>query len=70
MHCATSLREAQILLERWRHQYNTVRPLSAIRYLPPAPEIEMAAFILGHVALPESQILLSPEILITDQAQN
>ena len=31
---------------------------------------EMAAFILGHGDQPESQILLSPEILIPDQAQN
>ena len=31
---------------------------------------EMAAFILGHGGQPESQILLSPEILIPDQAQN
>jgi hypothetical protein len=31
---------------------------------------EMAAFILGHVALPESQILLSPEFLLPGQAQN
>jgi len=38
LHCALILREAQILLERWRNHYNTVRPLSAIRYLPPAPE--------------------------------
>ena len=38
LHCAPSLREAQILLERWRHHYNTVRPLSAIGYRPPAPE--------------------------------
>ena len=33
-----SLREAQILIERWRHHYNTVRPHSALGYRPPAPE--------------------------------
>lgn len=33
-----SLREAQILIERWRRHYNTVRPLSALGYRPPAPE--------------------------------
>jgi transposase InsO family protein len=33
-----TLREAQILIERWRHHYNTVRPHSALRYRPPAPE--------------------------------
>uniref|UniRef100_UPI00048AB81F integrase core domain-containing protein n=1 Tax=Pseudorhodobacter ferrugineus TaxID=77008 RepID=UPI00048AB81F len=33
-----TLREAQILIERWQHHYNTVRPHSAMRYRPPAPE--------------------------------
>jgi putative transposase len=33
-----SLREAQILIERWRVHYNTVRPHSALGYRPPAPE--------------------------------
>ena len=37
-----TLREAQILIERWRHHYNTVRPHSALRYRPPAPESMMA----------------------------
>lgn len=31
-----TLREAQILIERWRQEYNTVRPHSALGYLPPA----------------------------------
>ncbi|WP_406870279.1 IS3 family transposase [Thioclava sp. 'Guangxiensis'] len=34
----SSLREAQILIERWRQHYNTVRPHSALGYRPPAPE--------------------------------
>jgi transposase InsO family protein len=33
-----SLREAQILIEQWRHHYNTIRPHSALGYRPPAPE--------------------------------
>ena len=33
-----SLREAQILIESWRHHYNTVRPHNALGYRPPAPE--------------------------------
>lgn len=33
-----SLREAQILIERWRKHYNTVRPHSSLGYRPPAPE--------------------------------
>ena len=36
-----TLREAQILIERWRHHYNTVRPHSALGYRPPAPESMM-----------------------------
>jgi putative transposase len=39
-----SLREAQILVERWRRTYNTVRPHSALGYRPPAPEAAMVAF--------------------------
>jgi putative transposase len=33
-----TLREAQIMIERWRREYNTVRPHSALGYRPPAPE--------------------------------
>ena len=32
----TTLREAQILMERWRRHYNTVRPHSALGNRPPA----------------------------------
>ena len=32
-----SLKEAQILIERWRREYNTERPHSALGYRPPAP---------------------------------
>ena len=34
-----TLREAQVLIERWWVHYNTVRPHSALGYRPPAPEI-------------------------------
>jgi putative transposase len=33
-----TLREAQVLIERWRLFCNTKRPHSALRYRPPAPE--------------------------------
>jgi len=33
-----SLREAQVLIERWRKHYNTVRPHSSLGYRPPAPQ--------------------------------
>ena len=32
-----SLKEAQIVIEQWRVQYNTLRPHSALGYHPPAP---------------------------------
>ncbi len=32
-----SLKEAQVLIEMWRKEYNTVRPHSALGYRPPAP---------------------------------
>lgn len=33
-----TLLEAKVLIERWRHEYNTIRPHSALGYRPPAPE--------------------------------
>jgi putative transposase len=33
-----SLKEAQILIKRWREHYNTVRPHSSLGYRSPAPE--------------------------------
>jgi len=33
-----TLREAKVLIERWRYHYNTIRPHSALGYRPPAPE--------------------------------
>jgi len=32
------LLEAQVLVERWRRHYSTVRPHSSLGYRPPAPE--------------------------------
>ena len=33
-----TLTEAKVLIERWRREYNTVRPHSSLGYRPPAPE--------------------------------
>jgi putative transposase len=33
-----TLKEAQVLVERWRREYNQIRPHSALGYRPPAPE--------------------------------
>ena len=33
-----TLDEAKVLVERWRHIYNRIRPHSSLGYHPPAPE--------------------------------
>ncbi len=33
-----TLKEAQVLIERWRVEYNTLRPHSSLDYRPPSPE--------------------------------
>ena len=33
-----TLYEAKVLIERWRIEYNTIRPHSSLGYRPPAPE--------------------------------
>ena len=33
-----TLLEAQILIERWRREYNQIRPHSSLGYRPPTPE--------------------------------
>ena len=35
------LREAKVLAERWRREYNQQRPHSALAYRPPAPEAKL-----------------------------
>ena len=42
-----TLKEAEVLIERWRKQYNRVRPHSSLGYRPPAPE----AMLLQPAAL-------------------
>jgi putative transposase len=39
----TTLREAQVLIEEWRREYNQVRPHSSLGYQPPAPEAVMVS---------------------------
>ncbi len=40
-----TLLEAKILIKRWRHEYNHIRPHSSLGYRPPAPEAFMATTI-------------------------
>ena len=39
-----TLWEVQVLTEQWRHEYNHVRPHSALNYRPPAPEAARPTF--------------------------
>ena len=34
-----TVKEAQVIIEKWRQEYNTVRPHSSLGYRPPAPEV-------------------------------
>jgi len=43
-----TLLEAKVLTERWRQDYNTVRPHSSLGYRPPAPTTQM----FTHAAFP------------------
>jgi transposase InsO family protein len=31
-------KEAKVVIENWRREYNTIRPDSSLNYQPPAPE--------------------------------
>jgi putative transposase len=46
-----TLREAQIIIESWRHHYNSIRPHASIGYEPPAPEVFVPAFAAWPAAL-------------------
>jgi len=42
-----TLREAQVLIEQWRVEYNTFRPHSSLNYRPPAPEAILTTLIVN-----------------------
>ena len=43
-----TLKEARVLIENWRQEYNTIRPHSSLEYRPPAPEaITLKAVLVG-----------------------
>jgi len=41
----TNLQEAKILVERWRREYNQVRPHSSLGYRAPTPEAVNPPFL-------------------------
>ena len=61
-----TLREAQILVERWRKHYNAVRPHSSLGYRPPAPEtILPPASVLAYAPLQPAQTLANARRILT-----
>jgi putative transposase len=36
-----NLKEAKVMIENWRNEYNTIRPHSSLNYRPPAPEVRL-----------------------------
>src|SRR5688572_11956840 len=62
----TTLREAQVLIERWRRHYNAVRPHSSLVYRPPAPEtILPPVFDLSYAALRPDRTLADDRRILT-----
>ena len=49
-----SLKEAQVIIEQWRHHYNHIRPHSSLGYLPPAPLARMDKGSSAHAPDPLS----------------
>ena len=46
-----TLQEAKVLIERWRWEYNHLRPHSSLGYRPPAPEAWLPADVAVRAAL-------------------
>jgi transposase InsO family protein len=54
-----TLREAQILIERWRREYNEFRPHSSPGYNPPAPEAVEIGPPVGRIFTPDTRLALA-----------
>jgi putative transposase len=62
----TTLREAQVLIERWRRHYNAVRPHSSLGYRPPAPETILPPVSdLSYAALRPDRTLADERRILT-----
>ena len=56
-----TLVEAKVLVERWRVEYNTVRPHSSLGYKPPAPEaMQPNVYKANPLLMPASASLRQP----------
>jgi putative transposase len=49
-----TLKEAQIVIESWRRNYNAVRPHASLGYRPPAPEVFVPALAAWPSAPPQT----------------
>ena len=47
-----TLKEAQVLLEQWRHHYNHIRPHTSLGYKPPAPLARMTEGSSAYATAP------------------
>jgi transposase InsO family protein len=54
-----TLREAQILIERWRREYNAFRPHSSLGYQPPAPEAVEVGPPVSRISTPDIELALT-----------
>ena len=60
------LREAKILIERWRRHFNTVRPHTSLGYQPPTPEAIIPADLVSTVRrLRPDQPFISSNAMLT-----
>jgi len=57
-----SLREAQVVIESWRHHYNQVRPHASLGYRVPAPEVVVPAPATRMAGSPRPASLAIPAV--------
>ncbi len=58
-----TLLEAKGLIERWRVEYNTIRPHSSLGYRPPAPEAIQLRIASARRSLPKENLLKEDDML-------
>ena len=58
-----TLLEAKVLIERWRVEYNTIRPHSSLGYRPPAPEAIQRWTESARRSLPKENLLKEDAML-------
>jgi transposase InsO family protein len=54
-----TLQEAQVLIERWRREYNEIRPYSSLAYQAPAPEAVEIRPPINRLFTPNPELALA-----------